>query len=190
MPWYASVQRQVKGITIQPLHTHAEGMLTNLAIQMEEMNAGDNEGDDKLPEEAGDKEGDDKLSEEAGSSMLSKLVAAGESSFQKDDGKASGSGGQPMSKWSGEKGGGKDGQQKRGGWKEKMVTLVRAIKSEDWQQVQQLADDYSQVWSLKELMDKADKAEKAEQSKWGWQAHKTHMELEKQYKTKDGLYEL
>jgi hypothetical protein len=119
MPWYASVQRQVKGITIQPLHTHAEGMLTNLAIQMEEMNAGDNEGDDKLPEEAGDKEGDDKLSEEASSSMLSKLVAEGESSFQKDAGKASGSGGQPMSKWSGEKGGGKDGQQKRGGGKKR-----------------------------------------------------------------------
>ena len=49
----------------------------------------------------------------------------------------------------------------------------------------QLAEDYSQVWSLKELMDKADKAEEAEQSKWGWQAHKTHMELEKQYKTKE-----
>ena len=64
-----------------------------------------------------------------------------------------------------------------------MVKLVRAIKSEDWQQVQQLADDYSQVWSLKELMDKADKAEYSEKSKWAWQAHKA-------YKTKDEQYEL
>ena len=94
-------------------------MLDQLALQVANTTAGDKEGDDKLPEEAGDKEGDDKLSEEASSSMLSKLVTEGESSFQKDDGKASGSGGQPMSKWSGEKGGGKDGQQKRGGGKKR-----------------------------------------------------------------------
>jgi hypothetical protein len=164
------------GITIQPLHNHADMMLDQLALQVADTTAGDKEGDDKLPEEAGDKEGDDKLPEEASSSM--------------DAGKAGGKDGQPMARWYGEKGGGKDGQQKRGGWLPKMVTLVRAIKSEDWEQANQLAEDYSQVWSLKELMDKADKAEKAEQSKWGWQAHKTHMELEKQYKTKDGLYEL
>ena len=71
-----------------------------------------------------------------------------------------------------------------------MVTLVRAIKSEDWQQVQQLAYDYSQVWSLKELMDKADKAEYSGDGKWGWQAHKAYMESESEYKTKDEQYEL
>ena len=56
-----------------------------------------------------------------------------------------------------------------------MVKLVRAIKSEDWWQVQQLAEEYSNNWSLKELMDKADKAGKSD---WGWKAHKAHMVLE------------
>ena len=94
-------------------------MLDQLALQVADTTAGDKEGDDKLPEEA---------------------------SSSKDAGKAGGKDGQPMARWYGEKGGGKDGQQKRGGCLPKMVTLVRAIKSEDWEQVNQLAEDYSQVW--------------------------------------------
>jgi hypothetical protein len=139
IPWWSSSKNKLPGITIQPLHTHADCMLGQLAEKLADTSttAGVKEGDDKLPEEASS-------SKDAG----------------KDGGKDGGK--------SGEKGGGKDGQplQKRGGWLPKMVKLVRAIKSEDWWQVQQLADEYLNNWSLKDLVDKADAAD------GGWKAHK------------------
>ena len=129
MPWYSSKERQVKGITIQPLHTHADCMLGQLAEKFADTST-----------TAGDKEGDDKLAEEASSN--------------KDAGKDGGKDGGK----SGEKGGGKDGQplQKRGGWLPKMVRLVRAIKSEQWWEVGKLTEEYLKNWSLQQLVDKGD----------------------------------
>ena len=173
MPWWASTKSRLAGITIQPLHTHADMMLEQLAIQLAALPVPasvDNEGGDKLPEEAGDMEGDDKLPEEASSSNY-----AGKGGGKGDD-----KGLQPKS-GAYETGSGQHGQQKRGGWLPKMVPLVRAIKAEDWDLVVQLAEDYSHIWSLKEFMDKADKADvdkEIKQSEWGWEAHKAHMEKE------------
>ena len=172
MPWW-DYDKPLKGVLIQPLHTHSDMMLDQLALQVaaaqvpEEASKAVGEGGHK-PLEAVD---GDKPPEEAGSSSN----YAGKGGGKGDD-----KGLQHKSAAH---------EQKRGGWLPRMVVLVKAIKAENWDAVIQLAEEYSNNYSLKQLLDQADHAsawkkekdtEKTKKPKWvtekGWEAHKAGAE--------------
>ena len=169
MPWWDH-DKPLKGVHIQPLHTHSDMMLDQLALQVaaaqvpEEASKAVGEGGDK-PLEAVD---GDKPPEEAGSSSN----YAGKGGGKGDD-----KGLQHKSAAY---------EQKRGGWLPKMVVLVKAIKAENWDAVIQLAEEYSNSWSLKQLLDQADQADAWKKEKATEKTKKPRWTTEKGWDTTKG----